>query len=275
MQEFSSSTFRPTHPLPEVIADGYALITGGSSGLGLEFARQLASQRINLVLVARGEQRLREAARDIESEFSVKVETISADLADHAALEPIKERLLATENPVTILVNNAGAGLYSSMITTDFSQIRSAAEVMGLAPMELGGVAASAMSERHRGLIINVASVSALVPMGAYSAIKALVRTWSDSLAVKLAGSGVHVVTCMPGWVRTEFHARTGVSNDSLPSWVWLTPDRVVAETLDGAARGKMSVTPSKRFKVISFLAVHAPGAAVRKAVVKLNKGRR
>lgn len=146
---------------------------------------------------------------------------------------------------------------------------------MGLAPMELGGSAADAMLQRGVGLIITTSSVSALVPMGAYSAIKSLVKVWSDSIALKLKNTGVHVLTFLPGWVHTDFHERTGVSNDSLPSWVWMDADRVVAETLDAAAKGKTSVIPSKRFKVISFLAVHAPRKPVNWAIAKLNKGRR
>lgn len=265
----------PRKQLPAVIREGWALITGGTSGLGLAFAHALAAQGMNLVLVARSEERLESRAEELCKEYRIHAETLRADISQREGIEAVKERLVQPSNPVSVLINNAGAGLYSSMISRDYSAIREGAQVMGLAPMEIGGCAAEVMLKRGVGLIITTSSVSALVPMGAYSAIKSLVKVWSDSLALKLKGTGVRVLTFLPGWVHTEFHQRTGVSNDSLPSWVWLDTDRVVAETLEAAAKGKMCVIPSKRFKVISWLAVHAPKRIVNAAVVKLNKGRR
>ncbi|MFP7695855.1 SDR family NAD(P)-dependent oxidoreductase [Trueperella sp. LYQ143] len=253
---------------------GRALITGGSSGLGLAFAYSLASRGIDLVLVARDPQRLSQAAQQMRI-HGVDVETLAADLTCAADLAQVKERLLNEESPVTIFVNNAGAGLYASMITRDATQLRQGAELMGLAPMELGGAAAAAMADRHEGVIINTASVAALAPMGAYSAIKEFIRTWSDSLAIAAAPLGVQVVTFLPGWVRTQFHARTGVSNSSIPNWVWLDADRVVADCLRDVERGKTRSVPSKRFKAIAFVAKHAPASLVKRAVVTLNKGRR
>nr|WP_275587047.1 SDR family NAD(P)-dependent oxidoreductase [Arcanobacterium pluranimalium] len=254
---------------------GRALITGGTSGMGLAFAKALASKGVDIVLVARDAARLENTAQELAQSFGVKTQTIVADLAQAEGVARVKERLMSEVDPVNILINNAGSGLYSKLASTDYSDILRGAQVMGLAPMEIGGAAAATMKERGSGLILTTVSVSALVPMGAYSAIKALVKTWSDSLAVELQGSGVRVVTFMPGWVHTEFHQRTGVSNKSLPNWVWMEADAVVEEALQAAVAGKTTATPSKRFKVISFLAKHAPQAAVRKAVKKLNKGRR
>lgn len=265
----------PKIPLPAVLRRGWALVTGGTSGLGLAFAHALAAQGMNLVLVARNEKRLQDTAQMLRDQYGVQCEVLAADLLDRAGMEAIKARLVQDKNPVSVLINNAGGGLYSTMITADYTEIRDAAEVMGLAPMELGGTAAEAMLRRGVGLIITTASVSALVPMGAYSAIKSLVKVWSDSLALKLQGTGVHVLSFLPGWVHTEFHQRKGVSNDSIPGFLWLEADRVVAETLEAAAKGKTSVTPAKRFKMLSFLAVHAPQPLVNRVVTKLNKGRR
>lgn len=265
----------PRKQLPAVIREGWALITGGTSGLGLAFAHALAAQGMNLVLVARNAERLDSTVDELCKKYQIHAETLRADISQREGIEAVKARLVQPSNPVSVLINNAGAGLYASMISRDYSAIREGAEVMGLAPMEIGGCAADAMLGRGVGLIITTSSVSALVPMGVYSAIKSLVKVWSDSIALNLKGTGVHVLTFLPGWVRTEFHQRTGVSNDSLPSWVWMDADRVVAETLEAAAKGKMCIVPSKRFKVISWLALHAPQRLVNAAVVKLNKGRR
>ncbi|MEW6888130.1 SDR family NAD(P)-dependent oxidoreductase [Trueperella pyogenes] len=253
---------------------GRALITGGSSGLGMTFARQLADRGMDLVLVARDRERLDKAAAELRDR-GASVEVISADLGDDADVQAISERLGSAESPIDVFVNNAGSGLYAKMATSDASELLAGAQLMGIAPMVLGGAAAAAMKERGAGVIINTSSMSGAVPMGAYSAIKAFARVWSDSLAIEVAPFGVQVVTFIPGWVRTEFHARTGVSTSSIPNFLWLDADRVVAECLADVDKGKTSSTPSKRFKLIGFLAKHAPAAGVKAAVKKLNKGRR
>lgn len=261
-----------THP--SSVLRGRALITGGSSGLGLTFARQLAERGLDLVLVARNAERLDEAAEALRN-AGVEVETLVADLADDAGVAAVSQRLGSASSPVSVFVNNAGAGLYAKMTTADPTELLAGAQLMALVPMVLGGAAAAAMKERGEGVLINTSSMSGAAPMGAYSAIKAFVRVWSDSLAIEAAAFGVQVVTFIPGWVRTQFHARTGVSTSSIPDFLWLDADRVVAECLADVEKGKTSSTPSKRFKLIGFLAKHAPAPVVAAAVKKLNKGRR
>lgn len=254
---------------------GWALITGGTSGIGYEFARQLAQRGMNIVLVARDEERLHARQAELQESYQVECEICAGDLADAAAVAKIKARLLAAENPITVFVNNAGCGLYARLSSTDYSEIRRAAEIMGLAPMELGGAAAVAMKERGAGVIINTSSIAALAPMGAYSAIKVLLKNFSDSLSLELQGTGVQVLTFLPSWVHTEFHARTGVSNSSIPNWVWKNPEEVVAEALTGVEKGKNTVIPARRIRMVAFLAKHLPDSLVRRAARKLNKGRR
>lgn len=162
--------------------------------------------------------------------------------------------------------------MYSPMATDDASQLRAGAELMALVPMELGGAAAFAMKQRHSGVIITTASVASLAPMGAYAAVKAFVRMWSESLAIEVEQYGVQVVAFLPGWVRTEFHERSGVSTSSIPSWLWLDAERVIDEALRDVERGKTTTIPSKRFKTMAFFARHAPQSVVHKAVRKLNK---
>lgn len=105
--------------------------------------------------------------------------------------------------------------------------------------MELGGAAAYAMKERGAGIIVTTASVASLAPMGAYGAVKAFVRVWSESLSIEVGQYGVQVVSFLPGWVRTEFHERSGVSTSSIPSWLWLDSERVIDEALRDIERGK------------------------------------
>lgn len=252
---------------------GRALITGGTSGLGLEFARQLAATGVDLVLVARNEERLAATATDLAA-TGVRVETLTADLSDQADIDRVKARLADDEVPVTILVNNAGHGLYHPLVTDDTAPHERALTVMVWAMLELGAAASWAMKARGAGHIINTASVSGLVPMGHYSAIKSWTKTYSESLAVQLEGTGVGVTTFMPGWVRTEFHKRANMGTSSIPDWLWLDPAEIVATCLADARKGKVISIPSLKFKVISRLATCAPRSAVRKVVGKISRSR-
>lgn len=253
---------------------GRALITGGTSGLGATFATALAKRGLDLVLVARNTERLEEKRAEL-SALGVHVDVITADLATRGGVETVKARLLEETDSISVFVNNAGAGMYSRMATDDATALREGAELMAMVPMELGGAAAHAMKTRGSGVIITTASVAGLVPMGAYSAVKSFVKVWSESLANEVGKYGVQVVAFIPGWVRTEFHQRSGVSTSSIPDFLWLDAERVVEDALADVESGKTISIPSKRFKAISFFAQHAPKPLVNKVVKKLNKGRR
>ncbi len=257
------------------VLTGRALITGGTSGMGAAFARALAARGCDIVLVARNKERLAENANMLTQQYQVDVQILPADLSTRDGVDAVKARLLEQADPVTIFVNNAGSGMYSPMATDDASQLRAGAELMALVPMELGGAAAFSMKQRHAGVIITTASVASLAPMGAYAAVKAFVRMWSESLSIEVGRYGVQVVAFLPGWVKTEFHQRSGVSTSSIPSWLWLDAERVIDEALRDVERGKTTTIPSKRFKTMAFFARHLPQSVVHKAVKKLNKGRR
>src|SRR5699024_4272450 len=121
-----------------------------------------------------------------------------------------------------ILVNNAGSGLHEPVVTENVQAHVNAIELMVTAPLRLASAAATAMTGRRHGLIINVGSVAGLIAMNNYSAIKAWMNTFSDALALELIGTGVRVMTLLPGWVRTEFHERAKVETSPIPSFLWL-----------------------------------------------------
>lgn len=250
---------------------GCALITGGTSGIGLAFARALAERGCDIVLVARDEARIARVAAEIRDLYGVEVEELPADLSTDSGVKAVCKRLAGDVN---ILVNNAGKGLHHKLATTDTAPLEEAINLMATSVVKVGGAAGESMKRRGRGVIINTASVSGLVPMGLYSAIKSLVKTWSDSLAIELKPSGVQVVTFMPGWVRTEHHERAGISTSNLPDFIWLDADEVARETLRAVDRGKTRVVPSLKFKVIAALAEHAPKRAVHAVTAKINRGR-
>lgn len=242
--------------------------------MGLEFARQLADRGLDLVLVARDRDRLERTATMLEWRHGVSVETIVADLVDDDDREAVAARLADDDKPIEVFLNNAGAGLYEPLVTEDFEPHKKALDVMLWSVLRLGSAAGAAMKTRGHGVIINTASVSGLVPMGGYSAIKSWAKTYSESLYLQLRDHGVHVTTFMPGWVRTEFHQRTGVKTSNIPDFLWLEADRVVRECLEDTEAGKVRSVPSKRFKAIAFFAERGPKRVVRAVVHKINRGR-
>ncbi|MGI5951743.1 MAG: SDR family NAD(P)-dependent oxidoreductase [Brooklawnia sp.] len=251
-----------------------ALVTGGTSGIGLAFAAELAARGHDLVLVARDQERLDATATELRARFGRQVETIVADLAVRADLDPIIERLTDADRPVDVLVNNAGFGLNASLLAPDTAIQQRAMDVMCTAVLILAGAAARAMKPRGQGIIINVSSVSAWIVKGNYSAIKRWVLTYTNALALELAGTGVQATAVCPGWVKTELHARAGVARPSLPGWAWVEADQVARAALDGAARGKVVAIPTARWRLAVWVLEHAPAALPRFISRKISKSR-
>jgi short-subunit dehydrogenase len=243
---------------------GTALVTGATSGLGLEFAWQLATARHNLVLVARDVQRLEALASKLRAAAGVDVEVLRADLSVRTDVERVAERLRDAERPVGLLVNNAGYGLRERFVGSSVAEQERALDVMVRAVLVLSHAAAGQMVARGRGAILNVSSVASLMAGGPYSAHKAWVRTFTEGLAEQLRTTGVTATVVNPGLVRTEFHDRAGMDFDSLPDAAWLRADRVVAAALAAVRRGAVMSTPSKRYLLASGLLRTLPRGAVR-----------
>ena len=240
-----------------------ALVTGGTSGIGAAYARALAARGDDLVLVARDGERLASMAAELGAAHGVNVETLVADLAVRADVLRVAERLEDAERPVDLLVNNAGFGLHSGLLAQDFSPHERALDVMCLAVLILGGAAGRAMKARGRGRIVNISSLASWIAQGGYSPVKAYVRSYSEGLAAELHGTGVTVTAVCPGWVKTEFHERAGIRTSSIPEFIWVDADRMVASSLKDIDAGKRISVPAKRWKVAAFLSAHAPRGGV------------
>lgn len=251
-----------------------ALITGGTAGIGAAFATAFAKRGVPLVLVARDSARLEEFAAQLRAEHGVEVETMVADLVDRDAQQRVADRLAADADPVDVLVNNAGFSVRASLLEEDLTEHDRGFEVMVRAVLKLGGAAGRAMSARGRGWIINVGSVNALITQNNYSAIKAWVGNYSESLGVQLAGTGVSVTALMPGWVHTEFHSRAGIKGSSIPDFLWLDADRLVEECLADVARGKPVSIPSTRWKLIAAVLRSTPRGLVARLSALLSHRR-
>ena len=235
-----------------------ALVTGATAGIGAEFARQLAARGNDLVLVARDTARLEASAAALRA-TGVSVEVLTADLSDRADVARVAARLADPDRPIDVLVNNAGFGPTTGLDDRDTSAQERAIDVMATAPLVLGAAAASAMKKRGHGRIITVASLSAWITQGGYSAVKAYAKVWSEGLSTELAGTGVTATALCPGWVRTEFHERAGLEASGIPDRVWVDAERCVRECLAHADAGKVLSVPTKRWKVAAFVLQHAP----------------
>jgi short-subunit dehydrogenase len=249
-----------------------ALITGATAGIGAAFARRLARDGRHLVLVARDAERLAQAAADLAKSHGVEVEVLVADLATDAGIGAVEERLRDTARPVDILVNNAGFGNRGAYLDVPLQAELDMLKVHVEAVLRTTGAALPGMRERGRGAVVNVASVAAFLPRGTYGASKAWVVSFTQGIARDLGGSGVRLQALCPGFTRTEFHERAGMGTSNIPSWGWLTADRVVADSLRDLARGRTLSVPGKRYKAAVAIARLLPSG--RMGAVSSKAGR-
>ena len=249
-----------------------ALITGPTSGIGNAFAHRLAADGWDLVLVARDSVRLDRVAAELREAHGVEVETFPADLTAEAARARVAERIADEHRPVDLLINNAGLASPGSMLLSDYPDEDAALAVLVRAVLQLSHTALRAMAERGHGGIVNVSSVAGYVPRGTYSAAKAYVTTFTESLAEEARGTGVRVVVTCPGFTRTEFHARAGFETDRIPDFLWLSADKVVDDALDALRRGRTVTVPGLQWKVIVAAAKHLPVRSITRATRKLGR---
>lgn len=242
-----------------------ALVTGASSGLGTTFARVLAEQGYDLVLVARDKQRLDDLAAELPG-----AQVLAADLTTDVGCAAVAERIGAMRRPVEVLVNNAGMGIYEPLGERDLADEEGLLDLNVRAVLRLTHAAVRAMRSRGAGRIVNVSSVASFLPRGigvTYAASKAWVTSFSECLAQQLDGTGVTVTAVCPGFVHTEFHQRAGLGRAKVPDWMWIDPEEVVRTGLADARQGKPISIPNARWKVMANVARSAPRPAVRRVL--------
>ncbi|MEI6404630.1 MAG: SDR family oxidoreductase [Actinomycetes bacterium] len=241
---------------------GTALVTGATAGIGLQFALELANRGMNLVLVARNQDRLSEIATLIRNQSGVMVEVIVADLSTREATDVVALR--ASQTDIDLVINNAGFGLNESFARSGLEAEQQLLDVLVTAVMRVSHSALPGMISRNRGGIINVSSVAGWMSSGTYSAAKAWVTTFSESMSMQLRKSQVHVMALCPGFTRTEFQDRAGMSTDTIPHWMWLDVSTVVNVALRDFAAGKPVSVPSMKYKALGFIAQYLPRPLVR-----------
>lgn len=241
--------------------DSYALVTGASSGLGAEFATQLAAKGHSLVLVARDQDRLNGVARDLERRFAVSCEVLPADLHTADGRATVATRLQDDYAPIRVLVNNAGYGIPGDLADSDLAEEIDHMTIHVHVPLELTKAALPGMISRGVGRVIVVSSVAGYLARGSYSAHKAWGLTMAKSLNATYKKQGVHVSAVAPGFTRTEFHQRMGMNVSSIPDFFWLRAPDVVKASLKAVEAGKPITVPGLTYKALAALAGLTPAS--------------
>ncbi len=246
-----------------------ALVTGATAGIGAAFTRRLAAEGYDLVLVARDAARLESHASELSARHGVGAEVLPADLMTDDGCATVTARLADSDRPIDLLANNAGMGIGGDFLQKPVEDSVGLTQLNVLAVLRLSHAALRPMLARRRGDIINVSSVAGFTPGirdAAYAASKAWVTTFSETLHVRTAGTGVRVMALCPGFTHSEFHLRAGVDKGGVPGWMWSDADDVVAAGLRALHAGRAVCVPGMHYRVLTALARHAPRGLVRRA---------
>ncbi len=245
-----------------------AVVTGASSGIGAEFAKQLAAGGYDLLLVARRLDRLEQLGAKLSERYGVNSESLVADLAKDDDVARLADRLRHEPN-LRFLVNNAGFGSkgYFWNATLESQDLMHRVHVM--ATMRLSHAALANMVAQGGGALVNVSSVASF-SLGAgsvsYCATKAWMTNFTEGLAVDLrsARSPVHVQALCPGFTLTEFHDVMGMNRGLVPGPLWMRAEDVVSESMRGVEEGRVVVVPGWSYKLMRFLFWLMPPSARR-----------
>jgi uncharacterized protein len=262
--------------LPTPAADRTAVVTGASSGIGREIARELAGRGQGLTLVARRKERLDALAAELGGSAGVRVEVVPADLTDADARRGIAAAVADRGLVASILVNGAGLSTTGPVHKADpeaeLTMIRTDVEAVAhLCSLFLPG-----MVQRGWGAVLNVASTAAFQPMpgqAGYGASKAFVVSYSRALRAELRGTGVTVTALCPGPVQTEFAETAGFDpaevDSSLPKFMWVDATTVAKAAVDGLAQGKSQVVPGAANRALATIAPRLPANMLARGMAR------
>lgn len=229
------------------LANGTALITGATAGLGAAYAEQLAARGHDIILVARDKNRLDSFAARLSSSTGRSVSALVADLATAEGISTVED-ILASDADIDILVNNAGGALFGPLQTADPDALENLVTLNVTSFTRIAAAAAKAFAGRDRGTIVNIASALALnvMPIGAaYGGTKAYVIAFTQGLAQEFAESNVKVQVVLPGALQTGFWDGSGIELANLPAAIVMEPAAAAKAALAGLDAGELVTIPS------------------------------
>jgi short-subunit dehydrogenase len=256
-----------------------ALITGASSGIGAEFAVQLAEKGYNLILVARRKERLKKLGDDLQDKYGIECTPLAVDLSLMENIEKIIDVININPN-IELLINNAGFGTVGRFSKVEPGKELSMLHVHMVAPVMFCRAILPEMISRNKGAIINVSSLAGILPIRnvLYGSSKSFLVSFSLSLQDELRDSLIHVQVLCPGFVLTEFHDTneyTKFSRSSIPKFLWMTPEEVVRESLQSLNERKVICIPGTLYSFVGALARNSITIGIIKSVARLVLRRR
>ena len=254
----------------------YALITGASSGIGLELARIAASKNMNLILLARNSEKLMQLRSELEKLYPIKVLAVGCDLTKSDTVEKIASLLNGRGIVPDVLINNAGFGMYGAFDKIGAETEANMIQLNVTALTELTKIIYRQMRSRGKGKILNVSSVAGFMPgpyMAAYHATKAYVLSFSEALAVEAKGSGVTVTALCPGPTASNFENRASAGagikmfqkSGKLP-----TAKKVAEYGWKNMMKGKTIAVHGRNFRRLILLIRFLPRKMVANATGKM-----
>ena len=256
-----------------------ALITGASSGPGAEFARQLAATGYHLILIARREDRLAELSKNLQGKFGIIITPFVADLSQMGDIEKVVE-VIKSNPDIEMLINNAGFGTVGRFSRVDSSKELAMLHVHLIAPVMFCRTILPGLISRNTGSIINVSSMAGILPIRnvLYGSTKSFLVNFSLSLQDELRDSKVRVQALCPGFVYTEFHDTKEYlkfSRTSIPKFLWMTPEKVVNESLRSLNKPQVICIPGTFYSFVGSLARNSLFHGVMKSLARLVLRRR
>lgn len=240
----------------------YAVVTGASSGLGLEFAKLLAKKGYNLVLVARRTDRLESLKQEILKSFSLDLHVVSLDLSDVNASQKLLDYTQQNKLAVSILINNAGFGTSGDFLDLPLEKTVEMLQLNITTLTQLTYLFGNEMKKNKEGYILQVSSVGAFQPspsFAAYSATKSYVMLFSEALDFELKGSGVSVTTLYPGATKTEFFETSNTKVNKNVERMLMTAEEVADMGLTAMFNRKRSIVPGFSNKLSTLLVQFLP----------------
>lgn len=238
----------------------FALVTGASSGIGLEICHSLAKRGFNILLTSRSKNKLKSISEKISSQYNIETDYFPCDLVDQQGPQNIFNFCESKNYKVDILINNAGYALPDAFEKNSVEDEENCIRVLGISVISLTKLFVRKMIKNNQGKIMIVSSVAAFAPPAAiqvmYGPIKTFMNRFSDALNINYNSKGITSTALCPGYTVTNFHTASGVQNemDSVPEFLKKSASRIAEEGVEGMLKGKKVVVPTKTWKIVVFL---------------------